>query len=547
MANYYAVRKESSSFLLNLVPCSWAVLGLMVVLQCVFFPGLSNFTCISYVVMAWLLNSLIFLNPKVLKNHPLSSFLIIGFTCTQFYFPLVFTTIEGKALINNLEMPQQVFTHSMLSLLVLVLVHAIYRRACYKTASTPSRGPALLKNLHFFEAPSDMQIWLMGILGLVAMFCSSFILKAGGNTEVGIGGKIIEGFISFTYAPFFIPFGKLYGKKKMPGRSLAVKLLIFTVILFIISIGRNSRGAFMVGFTSLGFAFGLGLMLGIIKTRLFTLRNAVILFFGIWLLTGPFSDLGTAMVLVRYQRDDIPKSELVGLTLEAYKDKKAIEQYLLNTKTRKTDWDESYLDNIFLARFCNIKFNDISISLASQIEDDNYNMRDFTINRIWAIFPQPLLNVLKPNFDKNEVVEMSFGDYLRYQVSKSPVLLGSYVSGNFSGTGMAAFGWWYLLILGIAMFPAYFLIDLLHVKNYVSVLPSVQMNSVQRRFSLCALLNLTSTFQFLPAESVANVIQFLLRGWLQMIVLYFVLFYVTKMISNLLDPIAHFFNPKTLS
>jgi len=534
-----ALQPENNTFLTGLVRGSWILMGLLVTVQCIRYPNLINLIAIAYVAFAWLFNAGIFLKPAVLKNYPLSSFLIIGFTCTQFYFPLLFTTIEGKPLINNLQLPQEVFFHSILALLILICMHALYRSITYQRITKPSRGPKTFRKLGFFEPPSDLQVWLMGMFGLGAMFYTSFILKDGGNTEEGVVGKVMDVLMSFTYAPFFIPFGKLYGQKHAKTKGLATKLLLFTVLLFLISIGRNSRGSFMIGFTSLGFAFGLGLMLGIIKARLFSIKYALIASVAIWLLTGPFSDLGNAMVVVRHQRNDIPKSEFIKLTLDAFKDKKLLRDYVMEVKTNVSDWDEKYLDNIFLARFCNIKFNDASLVFASQIPRDNDEVRIFSINRIWSTFPQPILSILHPNMDKIQVNGMSFGDCLRYQVNKSHYNLGSYVTGHLSGTGMAAFGWWYLLILAISILPVYFLMDIFHVRRFVFAGPRGQYAGIERRFSLCVLLNLNAIFQFLPSESVVSILQYLIRGWFQMVFLYLILFYLTRTISRLLKTYLH--------
>ena len=74
---------------------------------------------------------------------------------------------------------------------------------------------------------------------------------------------------------------------------------------------QNQRGTFMMGLVTPAFAYTLGLLLGVFKTRILTVRNVAVAGILIWVLTGPFTDLGTAMLLVRDQRKDIPPDELI--------------------------------------------------------------------------------------------------------------------------------------------------------------------------------------------------------------------------------------------
>ncbi|WP_229755321.1 hypothetical protein [Hymenobacter cavernae] len=527
----YLAPAETGSFLFNFVRGSWVALLVACLFQAVFFLSTANLFALGCIIIAWGLLSTQFLRSDMLHTYPLSSFLLLGFTATQFYFPLVFTTLEGKPVVFNLELPYQVFVHSSLSLLVLLLAHAIYRGLIRKPLSSPT---SWLNHIGIFTPPADLQLWLMGLIGLGATVYAFFISPSVGWEVTGAASdKAIQGLIPFSYAPFFIPFGRMYGQTKDPSKRLVPMLVIFTVLLFVVSIGRNSRGAFMLGFTSVGFAFGFGLLLGIFKTRLFTLRNALLAGLGFLLITGPIADIGTAMVIVRNQRSKISNAELIELTLQAYQDKEAIHARRQYDNTTSDEWDERYLDNIFTARFSNLKFNDASLVQASKIGDQDKDMLTYTINYILGALPDPFLKALDINADKEAVYAVSFGDYLYAEAGGPPEALGGFRTGHFAGTGMAAFSWWYLFFLGVGMMPVFWLCDKL-------VTPARTENGEQStgtslRFSLCGLLAITAIFQFLPAESVAATATFLMRGWLQMIFLYVVIFQATRFISNVFE------------
>lgn len=520
--------KLNNVFLRQVLIWSWIGLGLSVLYQYLFWENLQNMVAIACVLLAWTAISTIYLKNSMLQSYPLSAFLLIGFSSTQFYFPLIFTSLEGKPLTFNLDMPFEVFFHSLAALMVLIIAHMVYRLF----AKNPGyKENTLLIRVGLFTPPEPLQIWIMGIIGLGATFYVWLYSPNIAGTVTGSAfDKLVQGLIPFSYAPFFIPFGKMYGSRTSEIKKIALPLLAFSLCLFLVSLGRNSRGGFMIGFSSVGFAYALGLILGVFKTQLFTLKNGLIGVLLIWLMTGPVADIGTAMVLVRNNRSEISYSELISQTLIAYGDKEAIKNYRLNDKNAKvdkTDWNEVYVDNIIIARFSNLKFNDISLVQASRIEEKDPEMMRFTIDYVWATLPQPFLDALGVEIDKVMLKTVSFGDYLYYRAGAPAETLGGYRSGHMAGVGMAAFGWWYLLILGLGIIPVYALFDSFFRYKKIGWSPAGFIHRRQLQFSLCGMLALDINFRFLPAESVTTTIVFLLRDWIQLVILYLIVYYLT--------------------
>jgi hypothetical protein len=523
-------KEKDGEFVEMVVRWSWILFSISVVFQCLFHFDLVNAMAMFCVFVGWAIATKVFLKISMLRRFPLSSFLVIAFTSTQLYFPLLFTSLEGKPLIYNLEFPEQVFLHSILSLIVLAITHSFYRLL---SKMSYSRSFSLLTKAGFFTPPTDLQLWMMGVVGLAAQYYVFFMSPNIGWEVTGgsASDKLVQGLIPFSYAPFFIPFGKLYGNNQVHSKRLVPLLLIFTAVLFAVSVGRNSRGAFMFGFTSVGFAYALGLLLGVFKTRIFTFRNVIVggLFF--WLLTGPMADLGTAMVLVRGEREEIPAAELIELTFEAYGDKEAIRKRRMedNAEGIDTDWDERYLDNIFTARFANIKFNDMSLVQFSKLREYDPDMLSYSIDYILCALPEPFIKALNIDADKEVIYSLSIGDYLYLSAGGYGYVAG-FRTGHFAGTGMATFGWWYLLLLGIGMVPVFLLFDKFYRKKKLAGSADVS-ESQKIQFSFCGMLALTSIFQFLPNESVVALATFLIRGWIQMALLYFLMFHTTRILS----------------
>ena len=453
-----AIRKNDTAFLRRAVRFSWIALILAILYQCIFFPEIENIIAMAAVVFAWVIATTMLLKQKALETNLISTFMVLGCVSTQFYFPLMFTTMENKPLIYNLELPEQVFLHSTLCLAVILLSHLFYK---FLMRSTPDRQVSLLAKAGFFDPPSHLQLWLMGMMGMAASFYVHFA-----NPDVGQGAtgdpadKFLQALAFFMYSPFFIPLGKLYGNPTKPSRIFTPMIIFYAILLFGISVAQNSRGTFMVGLTTPVFAYALGLLLGVYKTRILTVRNVLVAAVAVWVLTGPFADLGTAMVIVREQRKDVSPGELFNLTLETLDDKKAIESVQKESLSESPDfdWDERYLNNIFTARFANIKFNDASLITYSKVGTFDPDMLDFSIDQVLASLPTPILKAFNLDVDKETLHTLSYGDYL-YVLSGGFGTPTGWRVGHMAGTGMATLGWWYLAFLGVVMLPIFYLND----------------------------------------------------------------------------------------
>jgi hypothetical protein len=527
-----SVATETDNSFISLVSKgSWAALVVATLYQIIFFPSLANFVAIGSIVFAWGLFTSIFFKPKMLRNYPLSTFIMLGFVTTQLYFPLIFTSLEGKPVVFNLELPYQVFLHSTLSLIALLLGHAAYR----SLRKNPAReSTSILVKLGFFDAPTELQLWLMGFIGLGATFYVYLYSSVGWEVTGAASDKAVMSLMPFSYAPFFIPFSRLYGSSKEPSRKVLPLLIGFIGLLFLVSIGRNSRGGFMIGFSSVGFSYAMGLLLGVYKAKFFTMKNAIIAVGAFWLFTGPIADIGTAMVLVRLQRHDITYTELISSTFEAFNDKEAIRLRRIADANEAggKGWEENYLKNIFLARFCNIKFNDLSLVQAAKLPEHDRRMFQYSIDYVCAELPQPLLDFLGlKSIDKDLLRGSSVGDYIYYLADGPPEVLGWYLTGHFAGTGMAAFGWWYLLILGAGMIPIFTFFDKLFLKT--TRFQAKHPGSLSFRFSLCGMLALDAVFRFLcPFESVVAIGLFIIRGAIQLMLVYFLVYHFTRLVCK---------------
>jgi hypothetical protein len=224
--------------------------------------------------------------------------------------------------------------------------------------------------------------------------------------------------------------------------------------------------------------------------------------------------------------------EMLELTLEAYQDKDAIRERRLFDETRDDEWDERYLSNVITARFGNIKFNDINLVQSLKVREHDPDMLNFSRDFILGGLPAPFLKALNLDVDKEAVYSLSIGDYL-YLAAGGYGVTSGFRSGHFAGSGMATFGWYYLIFLGVGIVFVFYLFDKFYMLKY---LPGSSPDQPKRKvflFSFCGLLALNSIFLYFGAlQSVIQIVTFLYRGWLQLAFLYFFVFHFTRIFSG---------------
>ena len=298
-----------------------------------------------------------------------------------------------------------------------------------------------------------------------------------------------------------------------PGCPL-VLFLLFMALIIVVSIGRNARAPFVVPLACLFLGLALEWLFGLIRLRL---RAVVAVILAIVLLLPLATDLATAMVMVRGQRSDISAVKLFNLTLTQFQDRDAIARYRRATSEigLTADWSETYVSNLFLARFANAKFPDNSLENAERLSPSARDaMAAFQWLRLLAILPGPLLSFLGvPEEIKKEVTSSSIGDKLFSLATGFQYALGGFRTGHFFGTGMAGFGFGYLLLLMAGLLLVFPLLD-----SHALISPSGIDSSPL--ISVVAITQLISWFTLSNAESITSFLAFSLRGFIEPVLLF---------------------------
>lgn len=509
----------------------WTAVLVAAFLQSLFFFTSENIFAVVCVLFAWRLADKFILTAFNLAKYTFSTVILLGFSLTQYVLPLIFTLLEGEAITYNLKFPYSVFIHSLLALLVFITTHHLYKEWREGSLGTfYHKLNSFLKRNYFFTAPSDLHIWIIGFVGLAGMvvtYLSGNHFDGTAETR-GTVAKFFQGLVPYAYTPLFLLLKPLFSLRRASFVKTPIfKILVFAAMLLFVGMGGNSRGLFMTGISAVGISYLIGLLLGKFSHNIFNIKTVFLAILGMWIVTGPLADLGTSMVIVRAQRSHLNSTELVLKTLEVFQNKKAIKQFrAANTVIEVRDWDETYFDNIFLSRFCNLKYNDASLELAYKLGRPSDEMFEYSVDKFWAILPLPVLKFLHVKVDKLTVNASSYGDYL-YYISGGYSGLGGFRTGHFAGTGMATFGWWYLLVMAVGVVPLFLLVD-------AFVLYSSQNNVMTTNLSLAGLIQMNFFFTLFSvsnfSESAVNIYSFLMRGWIQDALLYWFILLVLRKI-----------------
>lgn len=504
----------------------------MVVLQALFLFDWDAAFCATLAVAGGVIGMQYALRKDTLLRSPLSSLMLLGYTAYYFILPPLATLLEGKGLTNNLEAPVLVFLHAFACMLALIAAHLFYIGTPLPQIIRRTINERIYMPLGYFADVSMLQLFAMGALGVLSNVISASAGEIYTEETVGIVGKLVQGFYPLMYVPYCIAIFPLLGKVQRLERRHLMALLGYTVVLLFVSVARNSRGVLFSGIASLLVAYAYGVTVQLLpKPKVHIFRIAVVVL-SLIAIFGPVSDFSTAMVVVRSQRTDIGAADLISATFDEYLDKDGLKQYRVESAVQNGDWDELYVDNLFLARLSNLKFADQSIGLAMALDDGGASyLRGLEWQRVMSVLPQPMIEFLGVDANKSFVTAASGGDLMLFAVTGSQYALGNFRTGSIFGSGYALFGWFYPLIFAALAVLIFAFVDA-QVLQKCHLFDGHQTLQTNIFNPLCITSLFTWMFYMTSAatgiESVSGLFQFIIRGWLQVIVIYAIAYGLTR-------------------
>jgi hypothetical protein len=506
--NTYDVVKFARLFLRLIL--FFSILG-----EIIFFPSLANCCGCMMNVVVWFIFDTFFLRKEIIIEH-LFPFLSYSFMFMNIFMPLPATLIEWKPITYGLQIPfKTFFFETFLFIIASLAFYIVINSRHTKFAFLHNK----LVRYGFFDLDETV-IWGMGIVGLSSQIY--YILVLNGESQYGdVMNKFIHGLFFLRCAPIILLFPNLIGLYNL--RTKMKSVIIYLLLCSAISLFANSRSVLL---TPIMISFML-LIINCIKKQVNILKYFSLVKLIFYCILVVFfihfvSNISLAMLHVRVMKQSVSRYELFVKTLETLTNEEEMTKLrLLNEeKTAKLSpyvygWTEEYCENFLLNRFANLRIADETLYYADKIGYSNKKMRSFLIDKTIAILPNPILVFLYIDLDKKQM-EYSPGDML-YLLGSGIESFGGHRVTRLVGDGLATFGYWF--------FPIIFFIFILIFK----LLNTLELCSCDRIvYSGFGLMYIITIFATFFDRGCADMCGFLLRGFWQPLILFFVVMFFLK-------------------
>lgn len=416
--------------------------------------------------------------------------------------PILGTLLEGNPLSGNLSEPLDTFFHRAVFAAALLLAYALSTTVLLQPvrALTSEVGNKLETNAWL----TQQQVLMIGAIGMAAALAKFFPLP-------GIMLKILDGIKFFALAPYILllpPF-----TRNPNHANLRSKILMLYVVQGGMTLASNSRMGLIGPFATIGAAWTLLLILGIVTVDLkFFKRSALYFFFGI-LALGQLKDLSTAILIERAYRETRNTTAQLNATWDTFWNKSALKahrEYVADVAQSETGYNENYVVNPFISRFIQIKFDDNCLVRVMEFGDvETSILRETTQDQLLAMCPQPILDTLGLDVDKQYVNKFSIGDLIE-SLGGNRSILGARVTGSIPIHAFALFGWWYPAVLAV-LFAFLF-------ASLSGLLTGDR--DLHSGLSTLALFGSFNIFTAISLDSVSAMVSFTTRGTLEMAIIF---------------------------
>jgi hypothetical protein len=474
-----------------------------------------NVACACIVAASSLMVVLYLSLSRALETHPLSTFVLFGFCCTTQLGALVVQTLSWTSVSASLYDPIYTFGALAFYQSIAVGTHVLYRYFTPRYVSGNSPLRTVLARCDMYRIPSVRTLWIFGGLGLGSFYSSN------GHA---IYNKLSDAANFLVWAPFLIPYYWLVKGDSYCNVSRAMRFLaLYAILIALMGIAINARATMFAGVATVTLLFLLHGFRTPSPLKPATVVKVLILAAVFALLMEPLSDFVTAMALARDSRGKISPVEMVGNTFYFLGRPDLIRGFNEKEKADElTGYDESYIANGLLARLVETKFHDNALHFARRIaiEEDRDRLWNVTTDSLWAALPTPVLKLLHVSINKDDL-QFSVGDYLVYLSRGQQV--GGYRTGSVFAQGLVLFGPVFPLVYSLACLLVFHVLELMTAK----------FASGPALVSAPAMMNTWPYFLHgITADSVEVFFSFVLRGLVQMLLIYFAAICVARALSG---------------
>lgn len=495
----------------------WLILWASFAIEMTLFPSLPNLVGGLLTMLSTFLYFRFILNIETIRRR-LISFIALLYPFLFMYLPLPVTLLDGNEMSHDLINPISTYMWQFLffscTLLAFYLAdrwslhsHGIYR---------------LLKWCGYYVPPTNMQLWIMGALGLLVKI---YIVSNQYGEEVQSGLGSLSMFSILLYSPICILFRPLLDGTEC---SKSMKMLVWYYIgfLMIFLISTNSRSQMIAPLVIMCFGYFITTLYKRSNWLVLSFKKVLIGIVAALIIAGPLTDMGFAMLLVRSQRADLSFGQLLNASIEVFMDREQLhanqrmmEMMAKTEKGMDVDWDEYYVSNLYLNRLCNYRVVDATLYHASLVGYSNPVMLETFFNSLTIMFPAPIMRLLFGDIDKSKYFYSSM-DKL-YNINTGREAEGYRVGGDV-GLGLATFGFSYFPLM-IFIFTMVFII-FNSVARYVGKTPVIPYLTI-------ILVYFQYFLKFQVANGIISQTTYILWGFWFSIFCYLLIYKIIRMFS----------------
>ena len=514
---------------------AWRFIAIILVtlatlIQLLLFFDLENLGTSLLLALGNLLGLGYSLRQSALKRHPISTLMILGYTASYFSLPPIGQLMGFNPVTHNLDHALIDVFYAVIGLLAIIAGHLIYRQSMVLGAVRNTIRTQFYQRIGFFREPRIAQLWILGLVGALGLLLS----RPNMLEDRSVVEALMAGFRPFIYLPYLMLLLPAWTERRSVSRTHTAFLWFYTALLLILSFIANSRAYLLVGFTSLGIMYFYMVLVARVPVPRVRLRSLALTLVALALVMGPITKLSMSMVLVRGERTDLTPAQLVSATWNTFLQEDAAARYdaLWSLYAENPDGREDYFENLFLNRLGNLRFVDLAVTNSQRLGPSGIErFAETEAYKTASILPAPLLRLILPDIDKRWYTSGSSGDFLLYGATGNAHVIGGFRTGSLLVNLKLTFGMMWPLVLALLAAALFTVTDALCKPERRGATGSQWI-----RFNPLVVGSLfTYTFMLTSAatgtEGLAGLVGPVLRGWIQIGILYAVAFHASRLLT----------------
>ncbi len=474
----------------------------------------SNLVCFSTFIIACLL---IFQTYNSSISKALTATVVFYIIAANSIAPMIGTLLDGHSLIYTLIQPETIFLHRFIFAIVLLGAHFLASTALLSNVRLKMSNIGTALNTRSF-LPINA-IWAMGCIGLTSSVIKHFALPV---TFI----KILDGFTFLTWVPFLLLIPPYWNY--LNAKNKKWWLLLYYFVQVGLSFANNSRMGLIGPFAIVGMSWTIVLLMGLINiTNKMLLRGFVVFSLAV-VISVQLLDFSTAILMEREQRTTRSTEAQITATFKRFFDKESMTNYRKmiaafdNDARPDEEWQENYIDNDFIGRFVQIKYDDNCFHRLSLFNKASYSaLAQVTRDKTIVLAPDPLLQLFKIKLDKEAINANSIGDLMEAFGGKGE--LGGQRVGSIPAHSFALYGWFYPFYLTI-----FYLLIFIIFQGLITTFSN--SSTLAWNFSTFGLFVAFQLFTNISLDGVTNLFGMLFRGiWQTLFVYYIALWFIKRL------------------